>query len=153
MGIAGSPVAGLTVSTFFPAHSSTSITSQEHTTTSPLTQLKYIIFACIRLGRLHTMMAWAIFPAPGIYSVVIWFAIHLPHFLSAGLPRTIILRECGSLLLRLTLVIMSYRSAGLAWNDLIDRSFDGKVAWTKTRPLPAGDVSVDVGILQCRVWL
>jgi 4-hydroxybenzoate polyprenyltransferase len=151
MGIAGSPVAGLTVSTFYPAHSSTSITSQKHTTISPLTQLKYTIWACIRLGRLHTMMAWAIFPAPAIYSVVIWFAIHLPHFLPAGLPRTVILRECGSILLRLTLVIMSYRSAGLAWDDLIDRSFDGRVARTKTRPLPAGDVSVDIACLYIAV--
>ena len=118
---------------------------------SPLAQLKQTIWACIRLGRLHTVMAYAIFPAPAIYAVVVWFAIHKEQFLAAGIDRATILREFADVLVRLTVVIMSYRSAGLAWDDLIDRSFDGQVTRTKIRPLPAGDVSVDVACLYIAV--
>lgn len=46
---------------------------------------------------------------------------------------------------------MSYRSAGLAWDDLIDRSYDAHVPRTKSRPLPAGDVSIDVACLYIAV--
>jgi 4-hydroxybenzoate polyprenyltransferase len=137
--------------TFYPEGPSIPNKSQAHTSLPPLTQFRNTVWACIRLGRLHTTMAWAIFPAPTIYSVVIWFAMHSPHFTSAGLDRTLVLQECASLIVRLTLVIMSYRSAGLAWDDLIDRSFDGKVVRTKTRPLPAGDVSVDIACLYIAV--
>jgi 4-hydroxybenzoate polyprenyltransferase len=136
---------------FYPEGPSTSITSKKLGNQSSFSQLKHTVWACIRLGRLHTMMAWAIFPAPAIYAVVIWFAIHKPQLLDAGIDREAVFWECGSLLLRLTIVIMSYRSAGLAWDDLIDRSFDGKVARTKIRPLPAGDVSVDVACLYIAV--
>lgn len=34
------------------------------------------------------------------------------------------------------------RGAGCTWNDITDRDIDGQVARTRTRPLPAGDVSV-----------
>ncbi len=40
--------------------------------------------------------------------------------------------------------IMSYRCAGLAWDDLIDRGYDGQVKRTKNHPLRAGDISVDL---------
>jgi 4-hydroxybenzoate polyprenyltransferase len=118
---------------------------------SSLGQLKRTIGACLRLGRLHTVMAWAIFPAPAIYAVVVWFAIHKDQLLDVGTSRETIIWECGNILLRLIVVIMSYRSAGLAWDDLIDRSFDAKVARTKMRPLPAGDVSVDIACLYITV--
>jgi 4-hydroxybenzoate polyprenyltransferase len=137
--------------TFYPEGPSSSITSRKNTGQSSFSQLKCTVWACIRLGRLHTMMAWAIFPAPAIYAVVIWFAIHKTQLLDAGIDREAIMWDCGNLLLRLTIVIMSYRSAGLAWDDLIDRSFDGKVARTKIRPLPAGDVSVDIACLYIAV--
>lgn len=34
------------------------------------------------------------------------------------------------------------RGAGCVWNDITDRDFDGRVARTADRPIPAGDVSV-----------
>jgi 4-hydroxybenzoate polyprenyltransferase len=135
---------------FYPEGPNISNPSLESSDSS-LAQLKRTIWACIRLGRLHTVMAYAIFPAPAIYAVVVWFAIHKEQFLAAGIDRATILRDFADLLFRLTVVIMSYRSAGLAWDDLIDRSFDGQVTRTKTRPLPAGNVSVDVACLYIAV--
>ena len=37
---------------------------------------------------------------------------------------------------------LAMRGAGCTWNDITDRDFDGKVARTSTRPIPAGDVTV-----------
>ena len=34
------------------------------------------------------------------------------------------------------------RGAGCTWNDILDRNFDARVARTRDRPLPAGEVSV-----------
>jgi 4-hydroxybenzoate polyprenyltransferase len=34
------------------------------------------------------------------------------------------------------------RAAGCCWNDIADRDFDGRVERTRTRPIPAGDLSV-----------
>lgn len=39
------------------------------------------------------------------------------------------------------------RGAGCTWNDISDRDFDGEVARTKSRPLPAGQISVRAAIL------
>jgi 4-hydroxybenzoate polyprenyltransferase len=34
------------------------------------------------------------------------------------------------------------RGAGCTWNDILDRDLDAKVARTRTRPIPSGQVSV-----------
>ena len=34
------------------------------------------------------------------------------------------------------------RGAGCTWNDIIDRDLDAKVARTRSRPIPSGQVSV-----------
>lgn len=41
-----------------------------------------------------------------------------------------------------TLGALIMRGAGCTWNDITDRDFDGRVARTRTRPIPSGDVSV-----------
>ncbi len=41
------------------------------------------------------------------------------------------------------------RGAGCTWNDITDREFDAKVARTRSRPLPSGQVSVR----QAVVWM
>jgi len=46
------------------------------------------------------------------------------------------------------------RGAGCTWNDITDREFDGKVARTRTRPIPSGQVKVwqafvFLGVLLC----
>ncbi|NLH79586.1 MAG: 4-hydroxybenzoate octaprenyltransferase [Phyllobacteriaceae bacterium] len=44
---------------------------------------------------------------------------------------------------------VAMRGAGCTWNDLVDREIDGKVARTRSRPIPSGQVSV----AQARVFL
>lgn len=39
------------------------------------------------------------------------------------------------------------RGAGCTWNDITDRNYDGKVARTATRPIPAGEVSVKMALV------
>lgn len=34
------------------------------------------------------------------------------------------------------------RSAGCAWNDIVDRDFDARVARTRSRPIPSGQIAV-----------
>ncbi len=41
------------------------------------------------------------------------------------------------------------RGAGCTWNDLVDRDLDSQVRRTRSRPLPAGSVSVN----QARAWM
>lgn len=100
-------------------------------------------FACLRLARLHTFMAWAIFPAPAIYTVALYHSS--PAMIALDAPQKII--SCVRLSLVMFLCVLSYRAAGLAWDDLIDRDFDARVTRSMTRPLPAGDISVDGALL------
>ena len=51
----------------------------------------------------------------------------------AHLPSTIVLFAIGAL---------AMRGAGCTWNDITDRDLDGKVERTRTRPIPAGQVTV-----------
>lgn len=48
----------------------------------------------------------------------------------------------GPFLLLFAVGTFAMRGAGCTWNDITDRDFDGKVARTALRPIPAGDVSV-----------
>ncbi|EFP87583.2 hypothetical protein PGT21_005274 [Puccinia graminis f. sp. tritici] len=99
-------------------------------------------FACLRLARLHTLMAWAIFPAPAIYTVVLY---HSTGAMALDASEKIL--GCMRLSVVMFLCVLSYRAAGLAWDDLIDRDFDAQVTRSMTRPLPAGDISVDGALL------
>ncbi|RED46151.1 4-hydroxybenzoate octaprenyltransferase [Aestuariispira insulae] len=45
------------------------------------------------------------------------------------------------------------RGAGCTWNDITDRDFDGKVARTATRPIPAGEVTVRQALVFLAVQL
>jgi len=49
------------------------------------------------------------------------------------------------------------RGAGCTYNDIVDRDFDGQVARTKSRPIPAGEVTVKQAVafmvLQCLIGL
>ena len=52
---------------------------------------------------------------------------------------------------------LAMRGAGCTYNDIIDRDFDGQVERTKSRPIPAGEVSVKQAwgflVFQCLVGL
>jgi len=100
-------------------------------------------FACLRLARLHTFMAWAIFPAPAIYTVVLYHS----GTAVVALEATDKILSCIRLSMMMFVCVLSYRAAGLAWDDLIDRDFDAQVRRSMTRPLPAGDISVDGALL------
>ncbi|KAG0144669.1 hypothetical protein CROQUDRAFT_108385 [Cronartium quercuum f. sp. fusiforme G11] len=90
----------------------------------------------LRLARLHTIMAWAIFPAPALYTAILFHATQLPDM--TPLTKMVkCLRICAALFVS----VMSYRAAGLAWDDLIDREYDAKVTRSKIRPLPAGELT------------
>lgn len=60
-----------------------------------------------------------------------------------GLPDLGVIGLC--LLFGLGALIM--RGAGCTYNDIVDRDFDGRVARTADRPIPAGEVSVRQAIL------
>lgn len=111
----------------------------------------HLIWACLRLGRLHTLMGWAVFPAPAIYALTLGFSSHKTQLTQHHNDAADIMSAFTALYLRLVICIMSYRSAGLAWDDLIDRWYDARVERTKHRPLPAGDISVDMACLYIAV--
>ncbi len=46
------------------------------------------------------------------------------------------------LMLLFAIGAMAMRAAGCAYNDIVDRDFDAKVARTRSRPIPSGQISV-----------
>ncbi|MBM3489085.1 MAG: 4-hydroxybenzoate octaprenyltransferase [Alphaproteobacteria bacterium] len=56
------------------------------------------------------------------------------------------------LLLLFAVGALAMRGAGCCWNDIADRDLDGRVARTRTRPIPAGEISV-IGAGVCMVAL
>ncbi|MGB3448817.1 MAG: 4-hydroxybenzoate octaprenyltransferase [Xanthobacteraceae bacterium] len=56
----------------------------------------------------------------------------------SDLPRTIVLFFIGAFVMR---------GAGCTWNDITDRNLDTKVERTRSRPIPAGQVSVTQALL------
>jgi 4-hydroxybenzoate polyprenyltransferase len=81
-----------------------------------------------RLARLDRPIGTWLLLFPG------WWAIALAA--PAGLPPDWLLL----VLFAFGAVVM--RGAGCTLNDIVDRDFDGRVARTRTRPIPAGEVSV-----------
>ena len=48
---------------------------------------------------------------------------------------------------------LSMRGGGCTWNDILDRDYDARVARTRDRPLPAGEVTVRQALVWCAVQL
>jgi 4-hydroxybenzoate polyprenyltransferase len=83
-----------------------------------------------RLARLDRPTGWWLLLLPG------WWAIALAAGRAGGgMPdfRLMALFFAGAIIMR---------GAGCTLNDLADREFDAKVARTRSRPLPSGEVSV-----------
>ncbi|MFC4347428.1 4-hydroxybenzoate octaprenyltransferase [Kordiimonas lipolytica] len=61
----------------------------------------------------------------------------------------------GYLMLLFAIGALVMRGAGCTYNDIIDRNFDGAVERTKSRPIPAGEVSLKGAwaflVLQCLI--
>ncbi|MGD9839808.1 MAG: 4-hydroxybenzoate octaprenyltransferase [Afipia sp.] len=73
-----------------------------------------------------------------------WWLLLMPCWWSAALAAGIA-RDLHSLPLVLVLFLigaMVMRGAGCTWNDITDRKLDAKVERTRSRPIPAGQVSV-----------
>jgi 4-hydroxybenzoate polyprenyltransferase len=83
-----------------------------------------------RLARLDRPIGWWLLLLPG------WWAIALAAGRAgSGMPdlRLMALFLAGAIVMR---------AAGCTLNDIADRDFDAKVARTRSRPLPSGEVSV-----------
>jgi 4-hydroxybenzoate polyprenyltransferase len=76
-----------------------------------------------RLMRLERPIGWWLLLLPG------WWAIAL----AGADARALALFLIGAIIMR---------GAGCVWNDITDRDFDAKVARTRSRPIPSGQVSV-----------
>ncbi len=83
-----------------------------------------------RLMRLERPVGWWLLLLPG------WWAIVLAQVMvGGGLPdlKVMALFLVGAIVMR---------GAGCVYNDIVDRDIDAKVARTRSRPLPSGQVSV-----------
>jgi 4-hydroxybenzoate polyprenyltransferase len=68
----------------------------------------------------------------------------LPCWWSAALAASVV-RDISQLPLEIALFFLgafAMRGAGCTWNDITDRDLDAKVERTRSRPIPAGQVSV-----------
>ncbi|MBV8654200.1 MAG: 4-hydroxybenzoate octaprenyltransferase [Alphaproteobacteria bacterium] len=85
-----------------------------------------VLLPCLRLARLDRPIGTWLLLFPG------WWAIALA---ASGWPdwRLIVLFGIGAVVMR---------GAGCTFNDIVDREFDGRVARTRTRPIPSGAISV-----------
>jgi 4-hydroxybenzoate polyprenyltransferase len=83
----------------------------------------------LRLGRFDRPTGIWLLMLPG------WQGIALAGAMAGGWPDIRLLAEflVGAALMR---------AAGCAYNDIVDRDVDAKVARTATRPIPAGEISV-----------
>ncbi len=83
-----------------------------------------------RLMRLERPVGWWLLLLPG------WWAVVLAQVAAGGgLPdlKVMALFLVGAIVMR---------GAGCVYNDIVDRDIDAKVARTRSRPLPSGQVSV-----------
>src|SRR5687768_1212095 len=88
-----------------------------------------------RLARLERPAGWWLLVLPG------WWAVCLAQLSEGGGPPNV------ELLLLFLIGAIVMRGAGCTLNDIVDRDFDAKVARTKSRPLPSGQVSVRAAVL------
>ncbi len=84
----------------------------------------------LRLSRFDRPIGWWLLLMPCWWSAAL--AAGIAHDLR-GLPQTIVLFLIGAMVMR---------GAGCTWNDITDRKLDAKVERTRSRPIPAGQVSV-----------
>ena len=100
--------------------------------TAPLWSRPYL-----RLSRLDRPIGSWLLLLPCWWSAAL--AAYVAHDISQ-LPLTIVLFFVGA---------FAMRGAGCTWNDITDRDLDARVERTRSRPIPAGQVSV----LQAAVFL
>jgi 4-hydroxybenzoate polyprenyltransferase len=88
-----------------------------------------------RLARLDRPIGWWLLLIP------CWWGLALAQLASGGgLPDLF-----HAALFLIGAIVM--RGAGCAFNDIVDRDFDAKVARTRSRPIPSGQVSVAQAVI------
>ena len=99
----------------------------------------------LRLARLDRPIGSWLLLMPCLWSAAL--SAGMAHQI-APLPRDIVLFSVGA---------FAMRGAGCTWNDITDRDLDAKVERTRSRPIPAGQVSVGAGavflVLQALIGL
>ena len=83
-----------------------------------------------RLMRLERPIGWQLLVLPGLWSIAL-----------AGL-RGAPVRSLLWLAVLFTIGAVIMRGAGCVYNDIVDHDIDAKVARTRNRPIPAGQVSL-----------
>ncbi len=83
-----------------------------------------------RLMRLERPVGWQLLLIPGLWSIALAQVMEGGGWPSPWLMALFLL---GSIVMR---------GAGCVYNDIVDRDIDAKVARTRNRPLPAGQVSL-----------
>ncbi|HEX5262217.1 MAG TPA: UbiA family prenyltransferase, partial [Phenylobacterium sp.] len=83
----------------------------------------------LKLGRFDRPVGIWLLMLPG------WQGIALADAMEHRLPNL-------GLLVQVFLGAALMRAAGCAYNDIVDRDIDAKVARTAMRPIPAGQISV-----------
>jgi 4-hydroxybenzoate polyprenyltransferase len=83
-----------------------------------------------RLARLDRPIGTWLLLWPCLWSVAL-----AGHFQGARWPDVTLLALCA-------IGAVAMRGAGCTYNDIVDRDFDAKVARTRSRPIPSGQVSV-----------
>src|SRR5258708_1869756 len=83
----------------------------------------------LKLGRFDRPTGIWLLMLPG------WQGVALARAMDHALPWPV-------LLFKISLGAALMRAAGCAYNDIIDRDVDAKVARTANRPIPAGEISV-----------
>jgi len=86
----------------------------------------------LKLGRFDRPTGVWLLMLPG------WQGVALASAMDHQLPSP-------SLLLKIFLGAALMRAAGCAYNDIVDRDIDAKVARTALRPIPSGQISVKHG--------
>lgn len=71
-----------------------------------------------------------------------WWSLALSMVAGHSAPMSMI-----ALFVLFTIGAIAMRGAGCTFNDIVDRKFDARVARTKSRPIPSGQVSVKAAIL------
>ena len=84
----------------------------------------------LRLSRFDRPIGWWLLLMPCWWSAAL--AAGIAHDVR-GLPLVIVLFFIGAVVMR---------GAGCTWNDITDRKLDAKVERTRSRPIPAGQVTV-----------
>lgn len=88
----------------------------------------------LKLGRFDRPIGIWLLMLPG------WWGIALAGAIAGDLVTNWV--WYGWLLILFAVGAALMRAAGCAWNDILDRDIDAKVARTASRPIPAGQISV-----------